>query len=241
MSLAHHHRSEVHPGHRPVTGGVIRAGVFGMSDGLISNVSLVIGFAGGGVDADVVRLGGLAGMIAGAVSMAAGEWISVSAQNEAAQREVSRERVELRRNKASEESELAHMYEAHGMEPATARRAAGEVMRSPREALRVHSREEFGVDPDVMPSPFSAAITSFLCFMVGAFLPVLPWFLGTGDAATWTSIAIGTVGAALLGWAIGYVGNRSRWLTLARQVVILLCACGVTYALGTLFDISVAG
>jgi VIT1/CCC1 family predicted Fe2+/Mn2+ transporter len=241
MSLAHRHRPELHPGHRSVTGGVIRAGVFGMSDGLISNVSLVLGFAGGGVGADVVRLGGLAGMIAGAVSMAAGEWISVSAQNEVAEREVSLERRELRHNRVAEESELAEMYVSHGMEPETARRAASEVMRKPDDALRVHTREEFGVDPDVMPSAMKAATISFLCFMVGAFLPVLPWFLGHGDAATWTSIGIGVVGAGVLGWAIGSLGNRRRSVTVLRQIAILLSACAITYLLGTLFDVSVGG
>src|SRR5882724_5662755 len=123
-------QTEAHPGHRSVSGGLARAAVFGMSDGLISNVSLVIGFSGSGVNASLVRLAGLAGAIAGAVSMAAGEWISISAQNELVEREVAVERRELEVNSRAEQAELAQMYEDHGMEEATARQAAKEVMRS---------------------------------------------------------------------------------------------------------------
>ena len=138
-------RPELHSGHRPVSGGLARAAVFGINDGLVSNVSLILGFAGSGVDSSVVRLAGLAGAIAGGISMAAGEWISVSAQNELVEREVAVERRELAHNSAAETAELAAMYEAHGIKPDTARAAAEDVMASPEVALRVHTREELGV------------------------------------------------------------------------------------------------
>ena len=157
--------------------------MFGVSDGLVSNVSLVIGFAGAGVDSSVVRLAGLAGAIAGATSMAAGEWVSISAQNELVERELDVERRELKHNTASETAELAAMYEGHGMTRQIALDAANDVMRRPEAALAVHAREELGVDPDQLGSPWSAAALSLVCFLVGALLPVIPWFAGSGDSA----------------------------------------------------------
>lgn len=233
-------RTEAHPGHRQVTGGLARAAVFGLSDGLTSNVLLVIGFAGSGLNASVVRLAGIAGAVAGAVSMAAGEWISVSAQNELVGREVELERRELKANTHSEQMELAAMYEGHGMEPATAARAAADVMRDPGRALAVHTREELGVDPDQLPSPWQAAGLSFVCFLLGAFLPVVPWFLGSGTSATVASIVIGAVAASALGWMIGRFAERNRVQAALRQVVIMLAACAVTYTIGKLLDVNIS-
>ncbi|MFM2072137.1 MAG: hypothetical protein RLZZ623_2400 [Actinomycetota bacterium] len=225
-------RTEAHPGHRQVAGGLARAAVFGMSDGLMSNVLLVLGFAGSGVSAAVVRLAGIAGALAGAVSMAAGEWISISAQNELVLRELDVERNELVINARAEQHELAAMYEDHGMEPTTARLAAADVMRDPERALEVHAREEFGIDPNALPSPWQAAALSFACFIVGAALPVIPWFIGSGTAATIASVVIGVIASAALGWAIGRFAERSRIRSAARQVLILLAACVVTYSIG---------
>ena len=223
-----------------MSGGLARAAVFGMSDGLISNVSLVIGFSGSGVNASLVRLAGLAGAIAGSISMAAGEWISISAQNELVTREVAVERNELIVNRRAEQVELAQMYEGHGMEVGTARQAAEEVMRSTDHALAVHSREEFGLDPNDLPSAVSAAALSLICFLVGALLPVVPWMIGSGNAARGASIAIGVVAAAALGSAIGRYGDRNRVFTTLRQVAILLVACAVTYGIGKLLHVSVS-
>jgi VIT1/CCC1 family predicted Fe2+/Mn2+ transporter len=236
---SHYRLGEVHLDHRSVAGGLTRAGVFGMSDGLISNVSLVIGFSGSGVNASLVRLAGLAGAIAGAVSMAAGEWISISAQNELARREIAIERRELVHNKRAEQAELAQMYENHGMEEGTARQAAAEVMRSTEEALLVHAREELGVNPAHLPSAPKAAALSFVCFVVGALLPVVPWFTGSGNGAKITSVLLGVVAAALLGLAIGRFGIRRPIVTVLRQVAILLGACAITYGIGQLLDVSV--
>ncbi len=211
-----------------------------MSDGLISNVSLIIGFAGSGVKSDLVRLAGFAGAIAGAVSMGAGEWISISAQNELVHRELQVERRELVVNAPAEQAELAAMYEGHGMEAATAKQAAAEVMRSPEAALGVHAREEFGMDPDELPVAFQASLLSFACFLVGALLPVLPWITGSGSSAKLASVMIGIVGAAALGAAVGKFAERNKTLSALRQVAILLGAVAVTYGVGKLLHVSVS-
>lgn len=240
--MRRHHvgrRVESHPGHRSVAGGLARAAVFGVSDGLVSNVSLVIGFAGAGVSASVVRLAGLAGAIAGATSMAAGEWVSISAQNEMVFRELAVERRELVGNPASETAELAAMYEGHGMTRQIALDAANDVMRVPEAALVVHAREELGVDPDDLGSPWSAAGLSLLCFLVGAMLPVIPWFAGSGNAAKLLSILIGVVSAAAVGLMIGKFAERKMLWSAARQVLILLVACGATYLVGRALGVTV--
>jgi VIT1/CCC1 family predicted Fe2+/Mn2+ transporter len=237
--LTFRRRAESHPGHRSVAGGLARAAVFGVSDGLVSNVSLVIGFAGAGVDSSVVRLAGLAGAIAGATSMAAGEWVSISAQNELVLRELAVERRELVHNTESETAELAAMYEGHGMTRQIALEAAADVMREPETALAVHAREELGVDPDDLGSPWGAAGLSLVCFLIGALLPVIPWFAGSGNGAKVASIAIGVVAAAIVGLLIGKFAERRMAWSAVRQVLILLIACGATYLVGKLLGVSV--
>lgn len=230
---------EVHSGHRSVSGGLARAAVFGINDGLVSNVSLILGFAGSGVDSSVVRLAGFAGAVAGAISMAAGEWISITAQNELVEREVALERRELIGNTAAETAELALMYEDQGMTEETARSAAAEVMREPEKAIGVHTREEMGVDPFHLPPPFRAAAISFVCFLCGAFLPVLPWLGGaTGTAPAATSLAIGIVAAAAVGAAIGRFADRPIPRSVLRQIAIVIVACLVTYAIGELVGVN---
>lgn len=213
--------------------------VFGVSDGLVSNVSLIIGFAGSGVDAAVVRLAGLAGAIAGAASMAAGEWISISAQNELIERELAVERRELLNNTAAETAELAEMYEQQGVSPTNAAAAAADVMRRPEEALNVHARQELGIDPERLNSPVAAAFSSFCCFLVGALLPVIPWFISEGFAAGLASVLLGVIAAAIVGWLIGHFGERREWYTAARQVLLLLAACAATFVVGSLLGVTV--
>jgi VIT1/CCC1 family predicted Fe2+/Mn2+ transporter len=237
--LSFRRRAESHPGHRSVAGGLARAAVFGVSDGLVSNVSLVIGFAGAGVNSSLVRLAGLAGAIAGATSMAAGEWVSISAQNELVFRELAIERRELVHNTESETAELAAMYEGHGMTRQIAHEAAADVMRVPETALAVHAREELGVDPDDLGSPWSAAGLSLVCFLIGALLPVIPWFAGSGTSAKFASIAIGAVAAAIVGLLIGKFAERRMAWSAVRQVLILLIACGATYLVGKALGVSV--
>ncbi len=214
--------------------------MFGANDGLVSNVSLIIGFAGSGADSSVVRLAGLAGAIAGSISMAAGEWVSVSAQNDLIARELAVERRELIHNASSETSELAAMYEAHGMSRSHARTAAEQVMREPESALAVHAREELGIDPHDLPSPWRAAALSFVCFLVGALLPVIPWLFDvSGAAPTIASLVVGGAAAAAIGVAIGRLAERNVTWSAVRQVLIVLAACAVTYTIGRIVGINV--
>jgi VIT1/CCC1 family predicted Fe2+/Mn2+ transporter len=231
---------DVHIGHRSVAGGIARAAVFGISDGLVSNVSLLLGFAGSGLDNSVVRLAGIAGAVAGSISMAAGEWVSVSSQNELVQRELEIERRELHVNAAQETLELAKMYEGHGMSPQSARTAAQEVMREPENALAVHAREELGIDPHELPSAWKAAAVSIVCFLFGALLPVIPWFTGaTGTAPKAASVAIGVVAAAAVGALVGRLAERSIPWSVVRQLVIVIGACAVSYVIGNLVGVNV--
>jgi vacuolar iron transporter family protein len=215
--------------------------VFGVSDGLVSNVSLILGFASSGVDNSVVRLAGLAGAVAGGISMAAGEWVSISSQNDLIEREIAIERRELVQNVEHETEELAAIYEGHGMGSESAAAAAHEVMRQPELALAVHTREELGVDPDSLQSALWAAGLSLVCFLFGALLPVVPWFIGGGSAAAWSSLAIGVVAAGAVGGLVARFAERRIVAGVARQVIIVLVACGITYLIGELVDVNIAG
>lgn len=231
---------EPHTGHRSVSGGLARAAVFGVSDGLVSNVSLILGFAGSGVDSDVVRLAGIAGAVAGGISMAAGEWVSITSQNDLIERELSIERRELEHNHAHETEELAALYESHGMTPEQASAAAHAVMQEPDVALGVHAREELGVDPHDLPSALNAAALSLVCFLFGALLPLVPWYIGSGGTAAWASLAIGVVTAGAVGGVVARFAERPLPYGIARQVVIVLVACGVTYLIGELVGVNLA-
>jgi VIT1/CCC1 family predicted Fe2+/Mn2+ transporter len=235
------HSHEPHGGHRSVSGGLARAAVFGVSDGLVSNVSLILGFAGSGVDNTVVRLAGLAGAVAGGISMAAGEWVSISSQNDLIERELEIERRELIHNVEHETEELAAMYESHGMGSARAAAAAEEVMQQPDMALAVHAREELGVDPNSLQSAVWAAGLSLVCFLFGALLPVIPWFVGGGNAAAWASLGIGIITAAFVGGLVARFAERSIAGGVARQVAIVIVACGVTYLIGELVGVNLGG
>jgi vacuolar iron transporter family protein len=235
-------RPAIHVGHhehRSVSGGIARASVFGVSDGLVSNVSLILGFAGSGVGANVVRLAGLAGLVGGAFSMAAGEYVSVAAQNELIERELAVERRELRRNPEAETAELSRMYVARGIDDRLARAVAADIMRDPETALSVHAREELGIDPDDLASPMRTAVASFLAFTLGAILPVVPWFVGAGGVASILSVLIGVSAAAIVGTLIGRFSERHVARAALRQVVILLLACSATYGVGAALGVTV--
>ena len=231
--------SRDHPGHIALGGGSARAGVFGFSDGLVSNVSLIIGFASSGVGTSVVRLAGLAAAVAGAVSMATGEWVSISAQNDLVRRELKLELRELVHNTEAETAELAQIYESHGMSRTQAVAGAADVMRNPENAVFVHAREEFGLDPSKLPKPLFIGLLSLVSFLAGALLPVIPWFFGGGDAARLISIAIGIVASGIVGAVIGRYAGRPMFVTSARQVGILLLATSVTYVIGRLVGVTV--
>ena len=229
---------EGHPDHRALAGGSARAGVFGFSDGLVSNVSLIIGFAAGGVGPDIVRLAGIAAAVAGAASMAAGEWVSISAQNDLVKREMALELRELKLHPEAETSELAAMYRQHGMSREQAAASAKEVMQDPERAVIVHAREEFGLDAGNLPNPIQIALISLLTFLAGAMLPVLPWLFTSGNTARFLSVAVTVAAATVAGYAIGQQAERSKFSSAVRQVAIMLLAVGVTYVIGRLVGVS---
>jgi len=229
-----------HPDHRALAGGSARAGVFGVSDGLVTNVSLIIGFAASGVDASYVRLAGIASAVAGAVSMAAGEWVSIKSQNDLVKREMALELRELKRNTGAETSELAGIYRSHGMSSTQAESAAAEVMKDPERAVMVHAREEFGLDPAQLPNPLVVAAVSIVSFLLGAMLPVIPWLSGSGGSAQAASVVIGVVAAGILGAAIARQSERPWWIGTIRQVAITVLAVSVTYVIGSLVGVNVA-
>ena len=223
--------------HRDVQGGNARAAVFGVSDGLVSNVALILGIAGASTDGSLVRLAGVSGLLAGAISMAAGEWVSVRAQNELIERELEIERRSLAENPEAETRELAAILRDRGLDPEQAAQVAEGVMSDPDVALDVHAREELGVDPDGGANPFQVALASFA---IGALLPLLPWFVAEGNTATTWSVALGATAAALVGWLVGTLTERSRVRTAIRQVLVAVLACGATYTIGSVLGVSVS-
>jgi vacuolar iron transporter family protein len=222
-----------HEHHRNLQGGAERAAVFGVSDGLLTNVSLILGVAGAHPAAGVVRLAGLAGLLAGAFSMAAGEYVSMSAQKELIQREVAIEREELRRHPESEHRELVALYVSRGVPAAAAEQVATALSKNPELALEVHTREELGVNPASIGSPPAAATSSFFSFAVGALVPLLPWFFGSGTAAVLASIILGTVASLAVGFAVAVFTGRSRLRTALRQLAITAAVAAVTFGIGS--------
>mgnify|MGYP003333912544 FL=1 len=240
MTKAQRAEHQDHPDHRALAGGSARAGVFGVSDGLVTNVSLIIGFAASGVDASYVRLAGIASAVAGAVSMAAGEWVSIKSQNDLVKREMALELRELKRNTGAETSELAGIYRSHGMSSTQAESAAAEVMKDPERAVMVHAKEEFGLDPAQLPNPLVVAAVSIVSFLLGAMLPVIPWLSGSGSSAQVASVVIGVVAAGILGAVIAKQSERPWWIGTVRQVAITVLAVVVTYVIGSLVGVNVA-
>ena len=218
--------------HRDVQSGGARAAVFGISDGLVTNVSLILGVAAAHPSAAFVRLTGLAGLVAGAFSMAAGEFVSMQAQRELLERELEVERDALRKSPAAERHELAAIYERRGLEPALARELSEKMMRDPDLALETHAREELGINPGQLGSPYVAAASSFVTFALGALLPLIPWLVGGGSGATLASVAIGALAAVLVGGALGVLTGRSVVRAAARQLLVAAVAAAVTYGIG---------
>ena len=213
--------------------------MFGVSDGLVSNVALILGVAGASSGQELVRIAGLAGLIAGAVSMAAGEYISMQAQRELLERELEMERREHVRNPEHEVEELAEIYESRGMDADTAREMAANIMDDPEKALEVHAREEMGIDPNELGNPEFAATTSIFSFALGAVLPLLPWFFGGGNGAIVASILLGAVGAVLVGSALALATNRSVVRGSLRQLVIAAAAAAITFGIGSAVGVGV--
>lgn len=225
--------------HRKVQGGAARAAVFGISDGLVSNVSLILGVAGAGPAPGVVRLAGLAGLVGGAFSMASGEYVSMKAQTELLQRELEIERVEIARRPESERRELAQLYRSRGIDPALAEDLATEMHRDPELALETHAREELGIDPAELGSPGGAALSSFVAFACGAVLPLLPWFFGGGTAAAVASVVIGALAAVAVGVALARFTERPALRLAVRQLAFAAAAAGIAFAVGNAVGVSV--
>jgi vacuolar iron transporter family protein len=230
-----------HVHHRDVKGGSARAAVFGASDGLVSNLGLILGVAGADPATRVVRLAGLVGLLAGAISMAAGEYNSMRVQTELLERELEMERIELRRNPDYETRELAAVYQARGVGEARSQELAEAVMQDPEVALEVHAREELGVDPASLGAPLSAALWSFAAFTVGALVPLVPWFVASGTAAVVVSIVLAVVAAVAIGTAVARFTERPRPRTIARQVAFTLVPAALTYALGSAVGVGAVG
>lgn len=203
-----------------------------MSDGLVSNMSVVLGVAAAHPGAGVVRLSGLAVLIGGAFSMAAGEYVSMVAQRELLERELDKERHEIRHRPEVERRELAGIYERRGVESSRAHELAGEMMRDPEVALETHAREELGIDPRSLGSPLQAAASSFATFALGALIPLIPWLVGGGTAAIIASILLGAVAALAVGAALSVFTGRSWYRSALRQLLIVAAAAGVTYLIG---------
>jgi VIT1/CCC1 family predicted Fe2+/Mn2+ transporter len=234
---AHGARSaEIHHEHRDVTGGWLRPAVFGAMDGLVSNFALIAGVAGGQAAHKVVVLAGLAGLAAGAFSMAAGEYISVASQTELAAAEIAVERHELLNNPKAEQSELAGLFEARGVEPKLAAEVVRQLSRDPEEALEIHAREELGVDPGNLPSPVVAAVSSFASFAIGALLPVLPYVLGADSL--WPAAILAAIGLFTAGAVVSRVTARTWWVSGLRQLVLGGAAAVLTYGVGSLIGTS---
>ena len=227
------------PHHRDIQGGTARAAVFGVSDGLVSNVALILGVAGANPGAGFVRLAGLAGLIGGSVSMAAGEYVSMTAQNELLERELEMERLELKRRPDYERQELVQLYRSRGVEAALAEDLAEALMRDPEVALQTHAREELGIDPESLGKPVAAAVSSFLAFAAGAMLPLLPWFFGGGTAALVASVILGVVSALAVGAALAGFTGRSMVRSAGRQLLWSAIPAAVTFAIGSVVGVGV--
>jgi vacuolar iron transporter family protein len=234
VTTSHDHRPEPHPPgghhHRDVSGGWLRPAVFGAMDGLVTNVSLISGVGGAQVRAHFVILTGLAGLVAGACSMAAGEYVSVSSQNELVGSEIYKEKLELQNNPVAEQRELAAMFRARGVDPQVAREVAAQISRNPDHALNVHVREELGVDPHDLPSPVIAAGASLVSFSVGALVPLLPYLFGASSLAL--ALGLAAVAAIVGGGAVSVLTGRSFVRGAARQLILGAVAAAITYGIG---------
>jgi VIT1/CCC1 family predicted Fe2+/Mn2+ transporter len=227
----------MHHDHQNVQGGWLRPAVFGAMDGLVSNFALIAGVSGGGASSHTVALAGVTGLVAGALSMASGEYTSVRSQAEAMNAELAIERAEIARRPKAEEAELARIYRKRGLDPQLAHEVARQLSRDPDTVWKVHAREELGVDPDALPSPWTAAASSFWAFALGAFVPLFPYLLGAGSLLI--ALTLAAVGLFGSGAAVARFTRRKWWYSGLRQLAIGAFAAGATYGLGNLVGTSV--
>ncbi len=220
--------------HRNISDGWARAAIFGVSDGLITNVSLILGFAGANPGHNLVRLAGLAGLVAGGFSMASGEYLSMRAQKELLEYEIAIERKSLELSPEAERLELRDIFIGRGIDAELAERLATDLMSDPDLALRTHAREELGIDPSATGSPWAASVSSLAAFSAGALVPLLPWLWSTNGNDIGWSILFGGVGAAGVGAMIGLFTRRGIFRWAGLQLLIATLAAGVTYGIGHL-------
>ena len=219
--------------HRSAGGNALRAAVLGASDGLLSNFNLVMGVAGAEASSGSILLTGLAGLLAGAISMALGEWISVQSSRELYERQITTEKEEIETNPEEEIEELVLIYQARGLSEEVARPLATKLLSDPATALDTLSRDELGIDPEELGgSAWVAAGTSFLLFAVGAIIPVIPFLLMTGEGAVWTSAGFSAIGLFLVGAVTTLFTGKPVFYSGMRQVLFGLLAALTTYCIG---------
>lgn len=216
--------------HADVSGGWLRAATFGAMDGLVTNIALIAGVGGGGVSRQTLILTGVAGLVAGAISMGIGEYTSVRTQNDQIGAELDKELRELRLNPDGEADELVEMWTARGLPEPLARQVADVLKADPAQALRVHAQEELGVVPDELPSPWTAAGSSFVCFSIGALVPLLTYLLGFDSLAA--ALAVGGVGLFTAGVVVSRFTQQSWLVNGLRQLLLGAAAAGATYLIG---------
>jgi len=226
--------------HRGDASGALRAAIFGVNDGLVSNLALVMGVAGGLADRRLILVAGLAGLLAGAFSMGAGEYISVTSQRELFEREIALEAEEIDAMPDEEANELALIYRAKGVGREEAEVIAARIMRDRTTALDTMAREELGLNPDELGSPWGVAASSFLSFAAGAIVPVLPWLLASGATAFVVSVALSVIALFLVGAGISLLTGRSSLQSGARQLLVGGLAAAATFGIGRLIGVSVS-
>jgi vacuolar iron transporter family protein len=224
--------------HADVSGGWLRAATFGAMDGLVTNIALIAGVGGGGAGSQTLILTGVAGLVAGAISMGIGEYTSVQTQNEQVAGELAKELRELQVNPDGEADELVAMWVARGLPVTLARQVADVLKANPEQALRVHAQEELGVVPDELPSPWIAATSSFVCFAIGAAIPLLTYLIGLDEL--WLALAVGGVGLFVAGALVARFTGRSPWISGLRQLALGALAAAATYLIGTLIGVGVS-
>ena len=221
--------------------GGLRAAVFGVNDGLLSNFSLVMGFAGAEAKPEYILLAGVAGLLAGSFSMAAGEYVSVRAQREVYEQQIAMEKEELEMSPKEEEEELALIYQAKGLPVQEATHLARRIIENPRIAIDTLAREELGLDPAALGSPWIAAVSSFFAFVVGAFVPVAPYLFTSGAIARYTSAALSLLAMFGIGALISIFTARGPFRSGLRMLGIGILVSTITYLVGWLLGVSVAG
>lgn len=215
--------------------GAVRAAIFGMNDGLVSNLSLIAGVAGAGVEPKTVILTGFAGLLAGAFSMAAGEYSSVASQRDLLTRQVDLERREIEESPEEEAAELALIFQQKGLSPEQAARTAAELLKNPESAADTLIREELGLDPDDLGSPVGAAVASFALFSVGAIVPIIPFLLTSGTPAVIAAGALAGLVLAGVGGFVGFLSGTGVVRSALRMVGLAAVAAGITWGIGRAF------